>query len=61
MATLLERVAAARVKRDKAEAEFRDALVAARPTHSWNQLAAVCGLSKNGVKYLVVEHQRRRR
>jgi hypothetical protein len=53
MATLLERVAKATKRRADAELEFRAALVAARPTHSWSELAGVTGLTKNGVKYLV--------
>ena len=56
VATLLERVAKATKRRADAEHEFRTALAAARPFHSWNELAGVTGLSKNGVKYLVQEH-----
>ena len=58
MATLLERVASARRKRDHAEHEFRTALAAARAMYSWGELARVAGLTRNGVKYLVVQHQR---
>lgn len=57
MATLLERVAKASKQRALAELEFRAALVAARPTYSWAQLASATGLTKNGVKYLVEQHR----
>ena len=59
MATLLEHVAASRRHRDYAEHLFRHALTAARVGgYSWGELARVAGLSKNGVKYLVTEHQK---
>lgn len=53
MATLLERVAKAVKRRADAELELRAALVAAKPTHSWRELAKVTGLTRSGVVYLV--------
>ena len=58
MATLLETVARTTKARRESEAAFRQALANARPAHTWAELATITGLTKNGVKYLVQQHQK---
>lgn len=52
MPTLLERVAIARKARAKSETQFRDAILAAREYHTWEEIADAAGLSYSGVRYL---------
>lgn len=58
---LLERIAKAREERDAAESRFRATLKAARKRHSWAEIAAVSGLSKHGVRYLVNDENHHRK
>lgn len=50
---LLERVRKAKRARDKAEAVFVEALKAAKPVHSWAELADAAEMSRHGVRYIV--------
>lgn len=58
--TLLERVTITGAARDKAEAEFRDALRLAKDQHSWSELADAARMSVTGVRYLAANLNERR-
>jgi hypothetical protein len=50
---LLERIRKARRAKDKADETFVSTLRAAKPVHSWTELAEAAGMSKHGVRYIV--------
>ena len=59
MSVYLEAVQETRDERDTAEAAFRAALREAAEHHSLSEIAAVCGLTKSGVHYLIVKGENR--
>ena len=60
---LLEKVAKARDRRAKAEAEFQEAIIGAREQgdHSWAEIGEAAGLSRYTVRYYVLGLNDRRR
>lgn len=59
--TLLEAVARARDNRTAANDALADAIRRAHGPFTWNEIAAVAGLSKHGCRYLALPLDERRR
>lgn len=53
MSVLLDVVTEARELRDRAEHEFRTALVRAKAHHSLAELARAAGMSRPGIQYIL--------
>jgi predicted transcriptional regulator len=58
---LLERIRKARRARDKAETAFIETLKAAKPVHTFGEIADAAGLTRQGVRYFVNDENEKRR
>jgi hypothetical protein len=57
---LLTRVRKARRARDAAEARFIETLRAAKPVHTFAEIADAAGMTRQGVEYLISDRNARR-
>ena len=59
MTRLLSAVTRAAKKRADADRDYRDAISAARPAHTLEEIGRAAGISKQGVRYLLYPDPRK--